>query len=240
MPLHPGIRRPPAHLKQSRSSKTKLDADDSNAITATHSSAPQAASGKKGQKRKADTALPDNANAELNNNDTDAADATASGSGKKRGRAQKAATKQSEKSKASKAATATKPKGKGRRRRRKGTTVEDDEADLQLQDDIAAVCAASLSEAQAVPHQNGETSAKAKRLGDIELENQLAMALASTGAEAEHRARHQPRATEVHSQATLPQPSAHAAKPTLGESWMRSSGDMHLVSGCSALALLRL
>lgn len=226
IPLHPGVRRPPAHLKQSRSSKTKLEPDTSNAAAAAAapSLAAPPASAKKGRKRKADTALPDSTHAELSDADKDAAVETAmTGSGQRRGKGRKAAGKQPMNDNAGKATARGKARGKGRKLKR--ASAAEDEADLQLQDDLAAVCAASLSEAQAVAQQVADKATKAKRLGDIELENQLAMALASTAAEAEHRARHQPKATQVHSHATLPQPSAsYTGKPTLGESWSRSSG----------------
>ena len=221
MPLHPGVRRPAAHLKQSRSVKTKLE-PSANQIDAPAQSSPAdpSATGRQGRKRKADSALPDSTTAEPKGTaQADAPEDSLATSSKKSSKPRKAAGKQPAGSKAGQPAGPSKAKGKGRKR--KSAAADEDEADLQLQDDIAAVCAASLSEAQ--PN-SGEPSTKAKRLGDIELENQLAMALASTAAEAQHRAKHQPIASQVHSEATLPQSSVHAAKPTLGEAWARSSG----------------
>lgn len=223
MPLHPGVRRPAAHLKQSRSAKTKLE-PDANQIDAPvqTSAADPSATGRQGRKRKADSALPDSTTAEPKGTaQADAAEDSIATSSKKSTKPRKAAGKQPAGSKAGRPAGPSEAKGKGRKHKSAAADDDEDEADLQLQDDIAAVCAASLSEAQ---DNTREPSTKAKRLGDIELENQLAMALASTAAEAQHRAKHRPTASKVHSEATLPQSSVHAAKPTLGETWARSSG----------------
>ena len=116
-------------------------------------------------------------------------------------------------------------KGRGSKKGAKSKAQEPDAADLQLQDDMAAACAASLADAQ--PTDSGlHQPDKAKRVGDIELENQLAMAMASTAAEAQHREKRKPISAAVHNE---PMPSAFSprsggAKPTLGETWTRDAG----------------
>lgn len=219
MPLHPGVKRPPAHLKQSRKSNTKLEPEASNAAASVHEAAKDsaalnsaaqnsAASAKKGRKRKADPALPENNSPEPSSLSQAAATVlNAPSSSKKGGKPRKAVGKVSDSSTGVKAGQPNKRNSKGRKQKSKAIE-EDEEADQQLQDDIAAVCAASRSEAQRQPQQGIEEPIKSKRVGDIELENQLAMALASTAAEAEHRAKHKPITTQVwpatHSSSIVP------------------------------------
>ena len=114
--------------------------------------------------------------------------------------------------------------GKGAKKASKRKAALAEDIDPQLEDDLAAACAASLTDA----HRHGQNSdrpQKAKRAGDIELENQIAMAMASTAAEAQHRMHRKPSASAVHEE---PMPSALSpksghAKPTLGETWTRDA-----------------
>ncbi len=238
MPLNPGARRvASAHLKQPRRQKPKPD----NAATANSASASAAAAiqgvsvtadapSKKGRGRKRKSAesvetdeVSTSPDAPHKTSDAKPAKAT-----KKRGK--KAAdqpangflddAKGSTRTQAQHRQTGA----KGKRRGSKGAAEESDEAELQLRDDMAAACAASLVDVQH-PDSGAQLAAKAKRVGDIELENQLAMAMASTAAEAQHRAQRQPTAKAVHDE---PMPSAFAPrggvpKPTLGETWARDA-----------------
>lgn len=239
MPLNPGVRRmASAHLKQPRRQKPKPD----NAATANPASASAAATTKgvsvtadapsrkgRGRKRKSDESAETNeapTSPEASQKNPKAAKAT-----KRRGK--KAADQLTDEAfDDAKGSVRTQvqhrqpaAKGsKGKRRGIKGAAEEPDEAELQLQDDMAAACAASLVDTRH-PDSGAQSAAKAKRVSDIELENQLAMAMASTAAEAEHRAQRKPTAKAVHDE---PMPSALSPrsggpKPTLGETWARDA-----------------
>jgi len=238
MPLNPGVRRVvSAHLKQPRRQKPKPD----NAATANSASASAAATtqgvsvtadapSKKGRARKRKSAesadtdeVPTSPDASHKTSNTKAAKAT-----NRRG---KRAADQLTNGALDDARGSTRtqvqhrqPAAKGKRRGSKGAAEEPDEAELQLQDDMAAACAASLVDTRH-PDSGAQSAAKAKRVSDIELENQLAMAMASTAAEAEHRAQRKPTAKAVHDE---PMPSAFSPrsgipKPTLGETWARDA-----------------
>ncbi|KAL0052801.1 hypothetical protein WJX82_007986 [Trebouxia sp. C0006] len=130
--------------------------------------------------------------------------------------------------------TADPPSKKGRGRKRK--SVESAETDEVLTSPDASHKTSRANTAKATrkraslidSHQSdagAQLAAKAKRVGDIELENQLAMAMASTAAEAQHRAQRKPAAKAVHDE---PMPSAFSPrsgvpKPTLGETWARDA-----------------
>ena len=238
MPLNPAVRRvASAHLKQPRRQKPKPD----NAATAKSASASAAATTQgvsvtadvpskkgRGRKRKSaesaktdEVATPPDASHKASN--VKAAKTT-----KKRGK--RAADQQTDEAlDDAKGSTHTQlqhrqPAAKGKHRGSKGAAEEPDEAELQLQDDVAAACAASLVDTRQSDG-GAQSAAKAKRVGDIELENQLAMAMASTAAEAQHRAQRKPAAKAVHDE---PMPSAFSPrsgvpKPTLGETWARDA-----------------
>ncbi len=239
MPLNPGVRRmASAHLKQPRRQKPKPD----NAATANPASASAAATTKgvsvtadapsrkgRGRKRKSDESAETNeapTSPEASQKNPKAAKAT-----KRRGK--KAADQLTDEAfDDAKGSVRTQvqhrqpaAKGsKGKRRGIKGAAEEPDEAELQLQDDMAAACAASLVGTQH-PDSGAQSAAKAKRVGDIELENQLAMAMASTAAEAQHRAQRKPTAKAVHDE-PMPlalSPRSGGPKPTLGETWARDA-----------------
>ena len=238
MPLNPGVRRvASAHLKQPRRQKPK---QPENAASANPASASAAAitqgvsvtadpsKKRRGRKRKsAESAetdeVPTSPDASHRTSNTKAAKAT-----KKRGKNAADQLTDGDLDDA-KGSTHThvqhrQPAAKGKRRGSKGAAEEPDEAELQLQDDMAAACAASLVDTHhsvSGPH----PTAKTKRVGDIELENQLAMAMASTAAEAQHRTQRKPTAKAVHDE---PMPSAFSPrsgvpKPTLGETWARDA-----------------
>ncbi|KAL0038560.1 hypothetical protein WJX77_010735 [Trebouxia sp. C0004] len=237
MPLNPGVRRvASAHLKQPRRQKPKPD----NAATAISASASAAAStqgvsvtadapSKRGRGRKRKSAesaetndVPTSPQASHKASNEKAAEAT-----KRRG---KKAADQLTDGVLDNARGSTRtqvqhrqPAAKGKGRGSKGAAEEPDEAELQLRDDMATACAASLVDTQ--QSDRGAQAAKAKRVGDIELENQLAMAMASTAAEVQHRAQRKPIAKAVHDE---PMPSAFSPrsgvpKPTLGETWARDA-----------------
>lgn len=114
--------------------------------------------------------------------------------------------------------------GKGPRKAANRKAAQAEDIDPQLDDDLAAACAASLADAQQHA-QDSDQPQKSKRPGDLELENQIAMAVASTAAEAQHRMHRKPSASAVHNK---PMPSALSpksghAKPTLGETWTRDA-----------------
>lgn len=241
MPLTPGVRRTAsAHLKQPRRQKPKpKDAPAVSTASATtngRSSAADAPVNKsRGRKRKsAESAGNDEAAvspAEQNGQHGKASKPPAGKGTKRRG---KKNAGQEEQQVGDDSATGieqerqdTKLAAKGSRGRTKGakgTAQEPDElcfkAVLQMQDDLAA----SLADSQQVSS-GPQPEEKTKRVGDIELENQLAMAMASTAAEAQHKAQRKPTARAVHNE---PMPSAFSprsggAKPTLGETWARDA-----------------
>lgn len=222
MPLHPGVRRSAsAHLKQPRRPKPKEDKLAAASADASAVLADQSGNKRRGRKRKSAESVDNVKGSQEPADDVSGvskADAQQKGK-RKQVRASKEAdpsdgdaTQQQAKGKASAKSN------KGKESAVKGKKLETDEADLQLQDDLAAACVASLTAAEA----NGSQQKPAKRIGDIELENQLAMAMASTAAEAKHRT--QSKAT-VHDE---PMPSAFSPraggrKPTLGETWVRDA-----------------
>ena len=239
MLLNPGVRRvASAHLKQPRRQKPK---QSDNAASANPSSASAAAitqdvsvtadaPGKKGRGRKRKSAesaetdeVPTSPDASHKTSRANTAKAT-----RKRGK--KTADQSTDgvlddgKGSMRTQVQHRQPAAKGKRRGSKGAAEEPDEGELQLQDDMAAACAASLVDTHHSVS-GAHPTAKTKRVGDIELENQLAMAMASTAAEAQHRTQRKPTAKAVHDE---PMPSAFSPrsgvpKPTLGETWARDA-----------------
>lgn len=112
--------------------------------------------------------------------------------------------------------------GRGGRKAAKQKANQAADVDLQLQDDVAAACAASLADAHPDGIHEAPRPQKAKRAGDIELENQIAMAMASTAAEAQHRMQRRPSVHDEPMPSALPLKSGHM-KPTLGETWARDA-----------------
>lgn len=112
--------------------------------------------------------------------------------------------------------------GRGARKAAKHKANQAGDVDLQLQDDLAAACAASLAKSDRHGCDEPPRSQKAKRAGDIELENQLAMAMASTAAEAQHRVQRVPSVHNGPVPSASPLKSCHI-KPTLGETWARDA-----------------
>ena len=236
MPLNPGVRRiGSAHLKQQRRPKPKPSATAEAAAGATgnesRAAADTAGKGSRGRKRKS-------AESVQSHEAEDSGDAAAQhtktavskgGKGKTR---KSAMSKQSAEGLDGAKFTADRPSGsqaagkggKGTRKASHRKAAQAEEIDPQLADDLAAACAASLADTP----QRGPDSLrpqKAKRAGDIELENQIAMAMASTAAEAQHRMHRKPSASAVHDE---PVPSALSprggnAKSTLGETWTRDA-----------------
>lgn len=234
MPLNPGVRRTgSAHLKQQRRPRAKpsvtAEAAAGAATNESTAAAATAGEGSRGRKRKS-------AESVQSHEAEDSGDAAAqhtktavSKGGKGKGRTS-AMKKQSAEGIDGAKVTAAKPTGsqaagkggKGTRRASHRTAAQAEEIDPQLEDDLAAACAASLAD---TPRHGRDGPPKAKRAGDIELENQIAMAMASTAAEAQHRMHRKPSASAVHDE---PVPSALSpkggnAKPTLGETWTRDA-----------------
>ena len=240
MPLNPGVRRiGSAHLKQQRRPRPKPSATVEAAAGATGNESTAAADtagkGSRGRKRKS-------AESVQSHEAEDSGDAAAQhtktavskgGKGKSR---KSAMSKHSAEGLDGVKVTAAKPtgsqsagkggkgKGKGTRKVSHRKAAQAEEIDPQLEDDLAAACAASLADTpQHAP--DSLRPQKAKRAGDIELENQIAMAMASTAAEAQHRMHRKPSASAVHDE---PVPSALSpkgrnGKPTLGETWTRDA-----------------
>ena len=229
MPLNPGVRRVGSiHLKQPRRPKPKP--------AAAAQTSPDTANGIKtskpgrGRKRRSSEAAEADEAAE-----TTASQPSGGKSGNGRGRRGVVKTEPSSvkgsRIAESAASAAKQPregyaKEEGGKGRKKIMDQQAQELDPQLEDDVAAACAASLADAHQNCHGSPSRPQKAKRLGDIQLENQLAMALASTAAEAQHKIQRKPSASAVHNEpmpsAFSPKPAA-AAKPTLGETWARDA-----------------
>ena len=238
MPLNPGVRRAAsAHLKQPRRQKPKPDpAATANLASASAAATTQGASvtadppSKKGRGRKRKSVESAETDEVLTSPDASHKTSRANTAKATRKRGKKTADQSTDgvlddgKGSTRTQVQHRQPAAKGKRRGSKGAAEEPDEAELQLQDDMAAACAASLIDS----HQSdagAQLAAKAKRVGDIELENQLAMAMASTAAEAQHSAQRKPAAKAVHDE---PMPSAFSPrsgvpKPTLGETWARDA-----------------
>ena len=236
VPLNPGAKRmPSAHLKQPRRPKPKLDdtvaANTGSASASAHgTSTTDHAASKQGRGRKRKLAESGEASTVSTSPDAPdrAAKPPASKATKRRGKDAAVKGEGAALDCNSRKGTAQQgqgqPAAKGSKGRKKGAK-EHDEADLQLQDDVAAACAASLADTP-YSDNSAQPADKAKRVGDIEFENQLAMAMASTAAEAQHKADRKPTAKVVHNE---PMPSAFSpprsgnVKPTLGETWARDA-----------------
>lgn len=237
MPLNPGVRRiGSTHLKQPRRPRPKPGATAGASAADTKESkvaAGTAVQGSRGRKRK--SAESTHSHEADDSGDAAAQPAKAAVSRGGKGKDRKATVNASSaEGHHSGKATADKPTssqaagkgGKGASKAANRKAAEAEDIDPQLEDDVAAACVASLEDAQ----QHGQESPplqKAKRAGDIELENQIAMAMASTAVEAQHKMHCKPSASAVHEDpmpvALLPK--AGHAKPTLGETWTR---DAHL------------
>lgn len=238
MPLNPGARRvASAHLKQPRRPRPKQAAVAQGLVNANGTGPAADAAGKKGRGRKRKSAESVESHEAPDSYDNKSRPPEAGASKSNRGKGRKAPTA---KTVSAEQDVATKPSdreaqqpnqdcaagkgGKGRGKRGKQNTQQQQQPDPQLEDDLAAACAASLEHAR----QNSAGSSlsqKAKRVGDIELENQLAMAMASTAAEAQHKVQRKPSMSAVHDEpmpSTL-SPKAAVAKPTLGETWARDA-----------------
>lgn len=232
MPLHPGVRRVGSmHLKQPRRPRPKPAATaeaSAGGGGANKKRAATDAAGKssRGRKRKS-------ADSVRSHDSGDAAVPSAVAAGSTRGKgtgingavlsAQSAEDIDGGKTLAGQP-VGSQGVGKGGRGARKAAKHQANQAadvDLQLQDDVAAACAASLAETDR--HGRDEPrSQKAMRAGDIELENQIAMAMASTAAEAQHRMQRRPSVHNGPVPSASPLKSGHV-KPTLGETWARDA-----------------
>ena len=236
MPLNPGVRRiGSSHLKQQRRPRPKpgAPAGEKSAADARGSevAAGTAGQGSRGRKRKSAEGVQSHEAGDSGDAATQPAEAAVGKGGKGKGRKSAVNSQRAEGHIGGKV-TADEPTGsqaarKGGKNPRKTTNrkaAQAEETDPQLEDDLASACAASLADA----HQLGQDSSqprKAMRAGDIELENQIAMAMASTAAEAQHRMHRKPSASAVHNE---PMPSALSpkpghTKPTLGETWTRDA-----------------
>ena len=235
MPLNPGVRRiGSTHLKQQRRPRSKPGATAGASVADTKESkvaAGTAVQGSRGRKRK--SAESTRSHKADDSGDAAAQPAKAAVSKGGKGKDKKSdVNAQSAEGHHSGKATAVKPTssqaagkgGKGASKAANRKAAEAEEIDPQLEDDVAAACAASLADAQ----QHGQKAPplqKAKRAGDIELENQIAMAMASTAVEAQHRMHCKPSASAVHDKpmSAALSPKAGPAKPTLGETWTRDA-----------------
>ncbi|KAL3141472.1 hypothetical protein ABBQ32_005034 [Trebouxia sp. C0010 RCD-2024] len=234
MPLHPGVRRVGSmHLKQPRRPRPKPAATAEASASGDGASKKQAATdaagkGSRERKRKSAESVQSH-----NSGDAAVPSAVAAGSTRARGTGRIAAVVESAKSANDidgRKALADQPAGsqgvgKGGRGARKAAKHKANQAgdvDLQLQDDLAAACAASLAKSDRHGCDEPPRSQKAKRAGDIELENQLAMAMASTAAEAQHRVQRVPSVHNGPVPSASPLKSCHI-KPTLGETWARDA-----------------
>ena len=235
MPLNPGVRRiGSTHLKQQRRPRPKPGATAGLSATDTRDSevaAGTAVQGSRGRKRKSAESVQSHEAVASGDAATPPAEAAVSKGGKGKGRksavnAQSAEGHNGGKTKADKPTGSQRARkgGKGAKKASNRKAAQAEEIDSQLKDDLASACAASLADL----HQLGQDSPqvqKAKRAGDIELENQIAMAMASTAAEAQHRMHRKPSASAVHNEpvpSALSPKSGHA-KPTLGETWTRDA-----------------
>ena len=230
MPLNPGVRRAgSAHLKQQRRPRQKPSAAAevaaATSANGTRASADTAGKGRRGRKRKSAESTQSHDADDSGAAAPQPVTAAASKTGQGRGRKAAVCAQSAEDTNDAKSTAHQPPRSEAAGRGGKRKAYQAEESDLQLEDDLAAACAASLAHA----HQHGtdphQPAQKAKRAGDIELENQIAMAMASTAVEAQHRMHRKPSVSAVHDE---PVPSAFSpksghAKPTLGETWTRDA-----------------
>ena len=238
MPLNPGARKVgSAHLKQPRRPKPKQAAaaaagGSANAVSTGVAGDKSGKTGR-GRKRKSAESIESHEAPDLCNDASQLSKAAASKSSRGKGRKAAAVNTESVEDGAASPSSGRKAqqpnqghaagksgKGKGKRGKQKAQQ----EPDPQLEDDMAAACAASLEHAR--EHSSGSPlPQQAKRVGDLELENQLAMAMASTAAEAQHKVHRKLSVSAVHDEpmpSTL-SPKAGVARPTLGETWARDA-----------------
>ena len=230
MPLHPGVRRVGSmHLKQPRRARAKPAATAEASASGSGANKKRAATetagkGSRGRKRKSAEGVESHESGDAAVPSSEAGGSTrGKGTGRKTAVANAQSAEDVDGGKTTAAGSQAAGKGgRGAKKAAKHKANQATDVDLQLQDDLAAACAASIADADRRGRDEPPWPQKAKRAGDIELENQIAMAMASTAAEAQHRMQRKPSVHDGPVPSTSPLKSGHI-KPTLGETWARNA-----------------